>query len=106
MKEAISNDTGGDQAADSPSSNSSNNPNKDVNDKMIRSLNSRMSMARRSYCGIKGARIKAALTDSPCNAVCDGGADICLLGSAFKISSHSDRMANVSGFDESWLSMT
>ena len=103
MKEAITNDTGIDQSTDSPPSTTSSNPNNDVNEKMIRFLNSRMSMARRSRCGINNARLKAALKDSPCNAVCDSGADTCLLGSAFKMLRHSDRMATISGFDENLI---
>ena len=102
MKEAITNDTRTNQSTDSPPSTTCN-PNNDVNEKMIRFLNSRMSMAHRSRCGINNARLKAALKDSPCNAVCDSGADTCLLGSAFKMLRHSDRMATVSGFDENLI---
>ena len=43
----------------------------------------------------------AALKSSPENAIIDSGADTCLMGSAFKILSHSDRLANVQGFDSS-----
>ena len=103
MKEAITNDTRTNQSTDSPPSTTSSNPNNDVNEKMIRFLNSRMSMAHRSRCGINNARLKAALKDSPCNAVCDSGADTCLLGSAFKMLRHSDRMATISGFDENLI---
>ena len=103
MREAITNDTGNIQFTGSTPSPSSDNRNNDVNDKMIKFLNSRMSMARRSRCGLNNTRLKAALKDSPCNAVCDCGADTCLLGSAFKMLRHSDRMATVSGFDENLI---
>ena len=103
MKEAISTTNGNDQQPDPSPSTNSPNSNNEVNEKMIRFLNSRLSMARRSRCGINNARLKAALTDSPCNAVCDSGADTCLLGSAFKMLRHSDRMSTVSGFDENLI---
>ena len=103
MKEAITNDTDSNQSTEPTTSTNSDNPNNDVNEKMIKFLNSRMSMARRFRCGINGARLKAALKDTPCNAVCVSGADTCLLSSAFKMLLHSDRMGTVSGFDENLI---
>ena len=103
MRDAITNDTGNDQSTGSTPSTSSDNTNNDANDKVIKFLNSRMCMARQSRCGINNARLKAALKASPCNAVCDSGADTFLLGSAFKMLRHSDRMATVSGFDENLI---
>ena len=103
MRGAITNDTGSNQSTEPPTSTTSDSSNNDVNEKMIRFLNSRMSIARRFRCGINGDRLNAALKDSPCNAVCDSGTDTCLLGSAFKMLRHSDRMATVSGFDENLI---
>ena len=103
MKEAITSDTDQSQSTASTPSTTSSSTNNDVNEKMIKFLNSRMNMARLSRCGITNARLNAALKDSPCNAVCDSGADTCLLGSAFKMLRHSDRMATVSGFDENLM---
>ena len=103
MKEAITTDNENVQQSDPSPSTASSSSNNDVNDKLIRFLNSRMNMTRRSRCGINNARLKAALSDSPFNAVCDSGADTCLLGSAFKMLRHSDRKATVSGFDENLI---
>ena len=52
MVEAINTDTGNSQSTDSTPSTNFGNPNNDVNEKMLKFLNSRMSMARRFRCEV------------------------------------------------------
>ena len=71
------------------------------NDSMLKVLNKKINMARRTRCGIDVATVRSALQSSQSNGIIDSGADTCLLGSAFRMLGHSDRMSNVQGFDES-----
>ena len=70
-------------------------------DRVLKFLNTKINVTRRTRCVIDAATVRASLQSSPSNAIIDSGADTCLLGIAFKILRYSDRLANAQGFDES-----
>ena len=82
-----------------PPASASNEELAPYEDRVLKFLKSKISVVRRSRCGMDAATVRAALQSSPSNGIIDCGAETCLLGSAFRMLYHSDHLANVSGFD-------
>ena len=102
VKEVVTEMMGALREPDAPSSPPASTSNEDLapyEDRVLKFLNSKISVIRRSVCGMDAATVRAALQSSPSNGIINCGADTCLLGSAFLMLSHSDRLTNVSGFD-------
>ena len=70
----------------------------DIRNKILRTLKSKIKVARTK--SVSFSNVKSAVQLDSANVICDSGADTTLLGSSFLIIGHTERMANVSGFDE------
>ena len=81
-------------------SKSDGDTNADVNKRVLQTLKSKIKMAR-TVPDLK--HVNALMNEAVDNAISDGGADTCLLGSAFRMLEYTDRVASVVAFDESLI---